>query len=231
MRPSIDSSAPERSRKESAKSRATRESLIELAAQLFAENGYASTSIRDVSRRGSLTTGAIYGHFRNKADLLAAAISLRTASELESRSMPVGDNATHIESLARLALEYQGRRQLRALILQGAAASCTDEETRALLQEEQESHLDQWLAQYEGVREFLGIDPSVDMRAALLYTWAAELGLGVLEAIGVRMPSPQSWSDINRRVGMSLQLPVDGPAPKKRTARTRSASRPSRARS
>jgi AcrR family transcriptional regulator len=211
-----------RPRKESAKARATRESLIELAAEMFADSGYVSTSIRDISRSGAMTTGAIYGHFRNKADLLAAAIRTRTASELESRSMPVGADSTYIETLTRLALEYQGRHQLRALILQGAAASQTDEETRTLLKEEQESYLSRWLEQYQETRDSMGIDPSVDMRAALLYTWAAELGLGVLEAIGVELPSPQSWSDIHERVGRSLQLPPTRRQGKTRPSRRRS---------
>ena len=56
-----------------ARSQATRTSLIELAAELFAERGYVQTSIRDITRRGDVTSGAIYGHFRNKADLLAEA--------------------------------------------------------------------------------------------------------------------------------------------------------------
>ena len=66
--------------------RATRAALVELAAELFAERGYVQTSIRDITRRGEVTSGAIYGHFRNKADLLAEAIRVRTEEELESQS-------------------------------------------------------------------------------------------------------------------------------------------------
>ena len=62
----------------SAKAIATRAALVELAARLFATRGYLQTSIRDIARDANLTTGAIYGHFRNKADLLAEAISSRT---------------------------------------------------------------------------------------------------------------------------------------------------------
>src|SRR5438876_4683379 len=85
------------------KSRATRAALVELAATLFAEQGYVQTSIRDIARRGGLTSGAIYGHFRNKADLLVEAINDRTGGELEARSMGLGDDPDYIEILTRLA--------------------------------------------------------------------------------------------------------------------------------
>jgi len=44
------------------------------------------------------------------------------------------------------------------------------------------------LERYEEHRDRLGIHPSVDMEAALLYTWAVEVGLGVLESFGHRTP-------------------------------------------
>ena len=73
------------------------------------------TSIRDITRRGSLTTGAIYGHFRNKADLLVEAINQRTAVELESQATRFGGaHPDYIDTLTRLALEFPKRRRLRA---------------------------------------------------------------------------------------------------------------------
>ena len=60
------------------KGEATRSRLIELAGDIFAEEGYAAASTRDIAHRSGLSSGAIYGTFRGKADLLAA--SLRLAS-------------------------------------------------------------------------------------------------------------------------------------------------------
>jgi AcrR family transcriptional regulator len=191
------------------KARATRAALVEVAAELFAEKGYMQTSIRDITRRGAVTSGAIYGNFRNKADLLAEAINLRTAEELEAQSMGLGESQDHVDTLTRLAAEYPARQRLRALIVQGAAAAQTDEETRTQLREEQLGHLKVWLEGYERERDRLGIDPSVDMEAALLYTWAAELGLGILESLGIDPPAPGGWADISNRFARSLQLPPD----------------------
>jgi TetR/AcrR family acrAB operon transcriptional repressor len=200
-----------------------------LAADLFAERGYIQTSIRDIARRGSLTSGAIYGNFRNKADLLAAAINKRTGQQLENEPI-IGTGTSHVDTLRLLSQAYPRRRQLRALILQGAAAAETDAETRDRLREEQLAHLDGWIAGYEENKERLGIDPSVDVRTAVLYTWAAELGLGLLEALGIEPTSADDWADMAARCGRAMTLPAEEPAagagaapvkskPRKRTAK------------
>jgi AcrR family transcriptional regulator len=191
---------------------ATRTALVDLAAELFAEQGYLQTSIRDVARRGAVTTGAIYGHFRNKADLLVEAINTRVSEELEAQSMGLGDEQDHVETLTRLAKDFPKRRRLRALIVQGAAAAHTDEETRRGLREEQLSHINSWIRGYEEHRDRLGIDPSVDIQAAVMYTWAAEVGLGVLEAVGIEPKSRKGWADVHNRMARGLQLPPDDPA-------------------
>src|SRR4051812_25333855 len=137
------------------KALATRATLVELAADLFAEQGYVQTSIRDIARRGEVTSGAIYGHFRNKADLLVAAINKRTKEELEDRTMGKGGGSDYVDVLTKSATRYKERRRLRALIVQGAAASQTDDETRETLLEEQLSHLNTWIEGYERDRDRL----------------------------------------------------------------------------
>lgn len=180
---------------------------MELAAEMFAANGYLQTSIRDIAREASMTTGAIYGHFRNKAELLAEAISSRTETDLESIPNDRMESPQHINVLRQAALRYRERRELRSLILQGAAAAVTDDETRARLRDEQLAHLQQWIDGYEANREQLGIDPSVNLRDAVLFSWAAEVGLGVLESLGIEPKSKNSWADVYERFGRSLSLP------------------------
>jgi TetR/AcrR family acrAB operon transcriptional repressor len=190
---------------------ATRAALVELAAQLFSTQGYLQTSIRDIARAADLTTGAIYGHFRNKADLLADAISSRMETDLEAVAS-AGAGATtgepaHAATLRRVTLRYGERRQLRSLILQGAAAALTDDETREQLRAEQMAHLQWWIDAYTENRDDLGIDPDLDIRDAVLYSWAAEVGLGVLEAVGIEPRSKKSWADMAARFGQGMTLP------------------------
>ena len=187
----------------------TREALVELAAEMFAEKGYLQTSIRDIARRGALTSGAIYSNFRNKADLLAETIRVRTERDLEARSMLPELEGSHVRTLRRLSADFRMRRQLRALIIQGAAAAQTDPVTRDRMREEQQAQVDQWISGYQRHREELGIDSSVDVPTAVLYTWAAEVGLGVLEAFGIEPTSEKAWGDMAGRVGLAMTLPPE----------------------
>ena len=65
------------------RARATRDRLLDAAAEVFAEKGYDRAGVQEIARRAGLTTGAIYGRFTGKAELLQAAIESRTTDELD----------------------------------------------------------------------------------------------------------------------------------------------------
>lgn len=50
----------------------TRATLLETARALIREKGYARTTLEDVATRAGMTTGAIYGNFRNRDELFMA---------------------------------------------------------------------------------------------------------------------------------------------------------------
>jgi AcrR family transcriptional regulator len=50
----------------------TRAALIEAARQIIREQGYDALTLASVAERAGMTTGAIYGNFRNRTDLLMA---------------------------------------------------------------------------------------------------------------------------------------------------------------
>lgn len=59
-------------RRTKAEAARTREALLDAAEALFFEQGVNSTSLEQVARHAGLTRGALYWHFRNKADLFRA---------------------------------------------------------------------------------------------------------------------------------------------------------------
>src|SRR6476661_8912758 len=61
----------------------TRDRLVAAAADVFAEKGYDRAGVQEIARRAGLTTGAIYGRFTGKAELLHAAIESRTSDEFD----------------------------------------------------------------------------------------------------------------------------------------------------
>ncbi|WP_179120341.1 ScbR family autoregulator-binding transcription factor [Streptomyces tsukubensis] len=56
------------------RARTTRRSLLEAAALLFAEQGYAGTSVNDISARSGRTSGAVYFHYASKEGLAIAVV-------------------------------------------------------------------------------------------------------------------------------------------------------------
>jgi TetR/AcrR family acrAB operon transcriptional repressor len=60
----------------------TRCRLLDSAEQLFSRSGVSHTSLADIADAAGVTRGAIYGHFRNKADLFNAMLD-RTQLPLE----------------------------------------------------------------------------------------------------------------------------------------------------
>lgn len=62
------------------RARATRKELLESAAHLFIERGYAGTSVNDISDHSGKTSGAIYFHYSSKEKLALAVIHEQFAS-------------------------------------------------------------------------------------------------------------------------------------------------------
>ena len=111
----------------------TRERILSAAAQLFAEHGFASTSMPAIAELSGITAGAIYRHFISKAELLLEVVkrSLEALPFSFERSSGEEDAALLSEVAARFtdpALTF-----LRQLALEVHAAARRDPEVRALL--------------------------------------------------------------------------------------------------
>ena len=59
-------------RRTKADAQATRSSLLDAAEQLFQARGVSRTSLNDIALAAGTTRGAIYWHFKDKADLFNA---------------------------------------------------------------------------------------------------------------------------------------------------------------
>jgi AcrR family transcriptional regulator len=60
----------------------TRDRLIAEADRLFAEQGYAATSLEQIAQAAEVTKGAIYGHFANKEELFLSAVEAEPSPSL-----------------------------------------------------------------------------------------------------------------------------------------------------
>lgn len=73
---------------------ATRAALVEEATKLFAERGFAATSLDDVARAASVTRGAVYHHFAGKQALFSAVVEELEQQMIEriAKSMTAHDD-------------------------------------------------------------------------------------------------------------------------------------------
>ena len=78
----------------------TREQLLDAAERVFRERGVTRTSLAEIAAEAGVTRGAVYWHFRDKADLFAAMCE-RATLPLEQTLERAG-TAVHADALAAL---------------------------------------------------------------------------------------------------------------------------------
>lgn len=106
---------------------ATRERLLDGAMELFAQSGYAATSVGAIERAAGLAprSGALYQYFTGKDEVLAAALKrkMRTLDELGSmlEMLPLGDLKAELRLIARWNLKsLKEREALTRFVLRDA---------------------------------------------------------------------------------------------------------------
>ncbi len=113
----------------------TRAQLLEAARELIREKGYEHTTLRDVAQRAGMTSGAIYGNFKNRDELfiaLAETYWAPIAPDVE----PGSSVADTMRAIARATIAALPERQLAAGgRLTGMAYTLTHDEMRARVQE------------------------------------------------------------------------------------------------
>jgi AcrR family transcriptional regulator len=73
-----------------AEGEASRERILDAAAEMAGERGYEGTSINGIVERSGLPASSIYWHFKDKDELLAAVIDRSFARWLEETHPPAG---------------------------------------------------------------------------------------------------------------------------------------------
>ena len=101
---------------------ATRNRLLDAAEHVFAEKGVSRTSLHDIAEAAGVSRGAIYWHFKNKADLFNAMLE-RTTLPLEDSLHQIG----HDPALDPL-------QELQRAILDAMRKIASDERTRRVFE-------------------------------------------------------------------------------------------------
>jgi len=194
--------------------RPTRTRLIEAAAELIAEEGYERVGILAVARRAGLTNGAIYGNFRDKAHLLAAAIEMRLHRVFDAVQRSQRERTPPLDVIHFIArsMALDTPEADRRLVVEAYSAAWRDPEIGALVRER--------LQRIETVITGLGeqarvegeLAPGIDPATLARYGLAVALGYHLIHAAGAPDPDRESWVRLVDRVLSCLRSDAAGGA-------------------
>lgn len=107
-------------RKTKAEAALTRDRIVTCARQIFSREGVTNTSLEQVAKEAGVTRGAVYWHFRDKADLFLA-VRHQTGTLLHFGDHKAGDALQRLEAgmqaaLARLGSDRQARETYEVML-------------------------------------------------------------------------------------------------------------------
>ncbi len=91
-------------RKTKEEAAATRQALLEAALKVFSRQGYAAARLEDVAEQAGVTRGAIYWHFKNKADLYNTLVGETLGGIQGVVDRAVGEGGTFLEIQRRVMI-------------------------------------------------------------------------------------------------------------------------------
>jgi len=187
----------------------TRERILSAAAQLFAEYGFASTSMPAIAERSGITAGAIYRHFASKAELLLEVV--KRALEALPLSFERSDGGEDAAVLPEVAARFTdpSLTLLRQLALEVHAAARRDPEVRALLSAYNETVMRRIRALVEAAPH-AGLggatrDPEFAARALVVFL----MGLNHMDTLHPHLVGDRAWREfVAAHVAALLGLPA-----------------------
>src|SRR5687767_6375812 len=79
----------------------TRQLVLDTALSVFSRKGYAATTLDDIAKEASLTRGAIYWHFKDKAELYSVLIQETSAQVYTTSANILAQSGSPLEKLRR----------------------------------------------------------------------------------------------------------------------------------
>jgi AcrR family transcriptional regulator len=161
-----------------------RQQILQAAVKLFARQGYARTTTKEIAREAKLSEGTIYKYFANKQDLLFSFLETRALQSLQSffTIAPKNDKVIRDFLLNRLTLVEQGQGLMKVVFGEALFDPKFARVLRRRLLEPARKILTEFIA--EGIREgrYRQLDPEIAGKtlAGLFFNfglfWPALLG-------------------------------------------------------
>jgi AcrR family transcriptional regulator len=179
-----------------------RERLVRAAAEVFAERGYEGARVQEIVRRAGLSTGAIYTNFRNKADLLLAAVGTAQVDSLFATIELAGDAADGLRFAGHeLPL---ARRDTRPLLFEAMVAARRDPEVAALLRRRLMKFRALMAHAIASGKRDGSLASDIDVDAAAEFCQALGMGFLLMEAVGLPHSGDAEWRQLIDRLVDSI---------------------------
>jgi AcrR family transcriptional regulator len=191
----------------------TRDRLIEAAAAVFAEKGYDGAGVQEIARRAGFTTGAIYGRFRGKAELLLAAIEAHTTNELEQlfADHRFEGRVTDILTTVGSHLLTDPFDDGQALLLEAFVAARRDAEVAELMRALVHQRAANLAALVEDAKASGLVVEELDTESVVRFCHAVGFGFLLFGAIDLQPPQSGPWEQLIAQMVRALGQPVPGP--------------------
>ncbi len=179
----------------------TRTRLIAAAAEVFSEQGYDGSGVQAIAKRAGFTTGAIYGRFSGKAELLLAAIEERSNDELDVLFAEHGFTADATDVLNQVGGHLVTRQDSSGqLLLEAFVAARRDEEVAKLLRERLEARAHLMAELIEASKADGTIDPDLDTMSIVRFVHAVGFGFLLYDAVDAELPASAPWAELIARL-------------------------------
>jgi AcrR family transcriptional regulator len=182
----------------------TRARLAEAAAQVFARDGFESATVSAIAEAASLTTGAIYFHYPDKASLLTDSLSRHGGSEV-ARLLEGASPGTLPELMRSVGrLLGAGAEGDGGLLTEAVVAARRQPRVAEVLRghlEEREASL---VALGREAQETGQLDPTLPIEAAVRFWVLLRLGSLLVRALELQAPATDDWAAVIDRVVAAL---------------------------
>lgn len=192
---------------------ATRRALLDATLSLLDERGESGTRVTEIARRAGTTTGAIYSHFRDRAELLAAAYVDKfrgeVANDIDALEAVLA-SATDAQSASEALLGFiiaphdHVRRERRWQRIEALAATRRHlglADQFAGLQHELDIRI---VAVLERARDLGLIAAEVDLRSVAVLIQAVPLGLVITDLDPSLAPENDAWIEFVGRLATAF---------------------------
>ena len=186
----------------------TRDRLLTTAAAVFGRLGYEKASIAQITSEAGLSSGAVYAHYRGKADLFVATLRAHGEREFERLLGGGGLDFTSFLTARGTTLDRRGRAP-RTLLIEAIVAAKHDPEVAEVLMTSFADREDRLVTMMRAAQEAGEIDADVPAHAAVRFALMVVFGSVLVAAMGLPPTDHDEWVALVSRLIDSIRADDD----------------------